>query len=262
MGNDIGCTPVLAVATPCTPSLSTMPGSSHGGKTDEWTIDPCTPCVAAAGRRLDPLSDQECADIALVQATVRGEISDVIRALSLGASPNTIADLRLRMGEPNKKGRKGPAAHLTPLMRASDLGHEDVAQQLLKAKASLLQCDSHGWTPLCHALAAGEVSIARLVVQQPGFKMIKQRDICEKLLPEILAKCRSEVGDEEAAAIERELGPGGLLDRGFEVSSNWNGSAPGLPPAASAEAILPLYSEEQDLLSGEYPYAYSPANTA
>merc|ERR1719498_1378290 len=148
----IGCTPTLASAG-CSPSLSTQPGCQLPRAKPEECFDPCTP--ALAGRSLAPLSDQECADIALVQATVRGEVADVVRALSLGASPNTIAELTLRMGEP-KKGRRGRAAHMTPLMRACELGHEDVVVQLLSAKASAVQCDSHGWTPLAHALAAGE----------------------------------------------------------------------------------------------------------
>lgn len=255
----IGCTPTLA-APVCTPSLASAPGctpSLRGGKPECFTLDPCTP--ALAGRSLDALTDQECADIALVQGTVRGEASDVKRALSSGASPNTIADLTLRMGEPSKKGRRGRAAHMTPLMRACELGHEDIALQLLEAKANALQCDSHGWTPLCHALGAGEVAIARMILQQPGVKMQRQRDICQKLQAEILIKCQNEASEEALAATEKELGLGGLVDIGA-VSGGGDPIKNG-PPGAEPEKVHPLYNETQDLLTGEYGYQYPCAKT-
>lgn len=258
LGN-IGCTPTLA-APGCTPSLALPPAPGctpprGSAKHLEECFDPCTP--ALAGRTLDPLTDQECADIALVQATVRGESSDVIRALAMGASPNTIAELTLRMGEPSKKKRGGRAAHMTPLMRACELGHEDIVLQLLKARASPLQCDSHGWTPLCHALGAGEVAIARLIAQQPGFKLERQREICRKLEGEILMKCRNEASEEALSAVEMELGPGGLLDPG-EGGEERSDSITGGRVGAEPGKVHPLvYNEGQDLLTDLYGYPYA-----
>lgn len=278
MGNagimDIGCTPTLAgpgASSGCAPSLASAAGCtpSLAGSKGEECFDPCTPSLA--GRALDPLSDQECADIALVQATVRGEARDVVRALSLGAHPNTIAELTLRMGEPSKKGRRGRAVHVTPLMRACEMGHEDITLLLLRAKASALQCDSHGWTALCHALGAGEVSCGRLVVQQSGVKLRpKQKEICRKLEAEILEKCRTEATQEQLADVQRELGPGGLLDEtedcgGFcEVDS----TAPmrsvpdeGVPVEAAADSgaeptkVHPLVCEVEDLINLGTPYS-------
>lgn len=238
---------MAAQSQACTPTLAPNTNANLKG---EECFDPCTP--ALANRALDPLSDQECADIALVQATVRGEAHDVVRALSLGASPNTIAELTLRMGEPSKKGRKGRAAHMTPLMRACELGHEDVLMQLLKARASPLQCDSHGWTPVCHALGAGELKLARILAEQPGFKLERQKDICRKLQSEILAKCKLEASDEAVAAVRRELGPGGLLETGYEVGLSEafvaNDDAAAAPPPPPDGSALPPIPELVDLL--------------
>eukprot|EP00427_Karlodinium_veneficum_P011422 CAMPEP_0169081186 /NCGR_PEP_ID=MMETSP1015-20121227/10873_1 /TAXON_ID=342587 /ORGANISM="Karlodinium micrum, Strain CCMP2283" /LENGTH=242 /DNA_ID=CAMNT_0009140951 /DNA_START=89 /DNA_END=817 /DNA_ORIENTATION=- len=185
-------------------------------------LDPCV-----AGRGIDPLTDQECANIALVQAAMRGDAEDVSRAIAIGASPNTIADITLRMGEP-KKGRKGKAVHLTPLMRACELGHEDVVTQLLNARASAIMCDSHGWTSLCHALGAGEINIARIIAQHPGINMKRQKEICRKLQSEVVAKCQAERGQEAASLVQVELGPGGLLDTG-------NHAEPDILPQAGAQ---------------------------
>jgi len=243
----IGCTPTLA-APNCTPSLA------RGSKAEEC-FDPCTPALAGMGRTLDPLSDQECADIALVQAAVRGELADVVKALSMGASPNTIAELTLRMGEPSKKGRKGRAVHMTPLMRACELGHEDVVQHLLKAGASSLQCDSHGWTPLCHALGSGEVGIARLICQHPNFKKQRQKEICVKLKNEILMKCRIEASAEALAAVGKELEePGGMLDIVAQDGAERGGFH---QEGVSEDKIHPLLvedSEAKDWLSDSYAY--------
>lgn len=251
MGNGgLGCTPVLA-APGCTPSLPPAPCTpSLSGRKPQECFDPCTPSLG--GRSLEPLGDQECADIALVQATVRGEVTDVVRALSLGASPNTIAELTLRMGEP-KKGRRGRAAHMTPLMRACELGHEDVVLHLIKARASTIQCDSHGWTPLCHALAAGEVAIARLICQQPNCKLERQKEICEKLHAEIIHKCQRDASLEVLAAVEMEFATGGLLDLG----ANPVEVKPDMPVGADSDKIHPIFHDDaktQDLLSGAYSY--------
>eukprot|EP00930_Biecheleria_cincta_P075680 TRINITY_DN6285_c0_g1_i2.p1 TRINITY_DN6285_c0_g1~~TRINITY_DN6285_c0_g1_i2.p1 ORF type:complete len:167 (-),score=20.26 TRINITY_DN6285_c0_g1_i2:114-614(-) len=96
------------------------------------------------------LTDQECANILLVNACIRGQLADVQRALGLGASPNTFASLSLKMGDVSKgRKRKGDASHVTPVMRACEMGHEDVVEFLLNARASPAQCDSKGWSPMC-----------------------------------------------------------------------------------------------------------------
>jgi len=172
-------------------------------------LDPCSPC--AASRALEPLSDKECADITLVQATLRGDVSDVKRALDHGASVNTTADITLRMGDPNKKCRKGKAKHVTPLMRASGLGHEDVVETLLQARALPSQCDSHGWTPMCYALGAGEVEIARTLWKNSMPRLHRHKEIVRRLQADIVAKCVNEAGPDAAAKVKHELGTEGFM---------------------------------------------------
>lgn len=257
MGNTgtIGCTPTLA-APDCMPALA-------GQKKFEECFDPCLP--ALAGRAIEPLSDQECADIALVQATIRGEVTDAVRALTLGAAPNTTAELTLRMGEPNKKGRKGRAAHVTPLMRAAEFGHEDIVIQLLKFKASTYQCDSHGWTPLCYALGAGELAIAKLIVQSPGFRVRRQKEICEKLESEILLKCTEEASQEAAELVQRIFDDGSLFDAGADFADSGPIEEKPRTSGADANTVYPLIDTQSgnavyplvqpaDLMNGSYPY--------
>lgn len=234
MGNaNIGCTPTLAQPQYCAPSLK---------KHEECfgNFDPCTP--ALAGRNIEPLNDQECADIALVQATIRGEVADVERALASGASVNTIAELTLRMGEPSKKGRRGQAVHLTPLMRACELGHEDIVVQLLMARASTLQCDSHGWTPVCHALAAGEVSIAHTLSRSPGFRAQQQKAICRKLQSEIVKKCQKDCSEETLASLKKWLVDLGLETGKVDIIKD-------RPCGADPDKVHPLYDENLEQVS-------------
>lgn len=227
---------MLAAHSNCTPAMA-------GAKFEEC-FDPCIP--ALSGRQTEPLTDQECADIALVQATMRGELGDVVRALTLGAAPNTTAELTLRMGEPSKKGRKGRAAHITPLMRACEHGHKEIVNQLLKFKASTFQCDSHGWTPLCYALGAGEVSIAKLIVQSPGFRVKRQKELCEKVEAEIISKCIEETSQETAGMVKRELREGSLFDSGAEFTgSAVMADRPDVQPrGADADTVYPLIDIE------------------
>merc|ERR1712216_204184 len=120
MGNaNLGCTPTLAVPG-CTPSMASgsCTTSFTRGKSEEWQ-DPCMPTLGAT-RGLDPLGDQQCMNISLVQATIRGDARDVARALASGAQPNTTAELTLKMGDAAKDHRRGKAGHVTPLMRACE----------------------------------------------------------------------------------------------------------------------------------------------
>merc|ERR1712232_26298 len=98
-----------------------------------------------------------------------------------------------KMGEPTKGRRKGAAMHMTPLMRACEHGHEDIMLCLLDARASPMQCDSHGWSALCYALGAGEVSLARTLLNHIDRKKLRsQKDLVHRLRREVLAKCEKE----------------------------------------------------------------------
>lgn len=219
MGNTPACSVSIAKPQICSTHLANGPTQIQSGiGTDSSKdaamvameyLDTCSPCTA--NRALDPLNDKECADIALVQATLRGDLSDVQRAIAQGASLHTTADIKLRMGAPSKKGRNSKAKHVTPLMRASSLGHEDVVECLLKAKASPSECDSCGWTPLCYALGAGEVDIARVLWEHSGPHLKRHRETIRRLQAELLAKCVAEAGQDAAAQVRYILGPEGFL---------------------------------------------------
>mmetsp|Transcript_42811 Transcript_42811/g.96685 ORF Transcript_42811/g.96685 Transcript_42811/m.96685 type:complete len:206 (-) Transcript_42811:226-843(-) len=195
MGNAVGeCTPHLATS-------SKAPDCSPAAEC-------CTPHLC--GRNVDALDDRECADILLVNGTQRGDLPDVKRALAMGASPNTPAGLSLRMGEPTG-GRKKQQL-MTPLMRACWLGHEDIMMTLLEARASPCQCDSHGWSALCHALGAGELQLARQLAEQlDPAKLQSQKDTIHKLRSEVVMKCEKDVGKDVADFVRRELDPPGFF---------------------------------------------------
>eukprot|EP00443_Scrippsiella_acuminata_P080509 CAMPEP_0115529652 /NCGR_PEP_ID=MMETSP0271-20121206/84066_1 /TAXON_ID=71861 /ORGANISM="Scrippsiella trochoidea, Strain CCMP3099" /LENGTH=198 /DNA_ID=CAMNT_0002961709 /DNA_START=17 /DNA_END=610 /DNA_ORIENTATION=+ len=174
----------------------------------------CTPHVCGQG--IDPLDDRECADILLVNGTVRGELDDVRRALEMGASPNTVASLCLKMGEPAKGKRKSCAKYITPLMRASELGHEDVVVTLMEARASPVQCDR----PLCYALGAAQLDVARRLLELSDVKKRKaQKDNAMKLHTEIIAKCEEDMSKEAADLVDKEFATLGLLANANEIEA-------------------------------------------
>mmetsp|Transcript_26645 Transcript_26645/g.79483 ORF Transcript_26645/g.79483 Transcript_26645/m.79483 type:complete len:204 (+) Transcript_26645:75-686(+) len=154
------------------------------------------------------LTDKECADVLLVQAVTRGEIPDVQRALENGASIDTCAELCINMGEIAPK----KVVNVTPLMRAAALGHAEVIDILLEAKANPWRSDSHGWTPLCYALGAGELEVARRLLQVVGEdKEEKQKAIAQKLQKQVIEQCEETSGAERAEELKKEFDIGGFL---------------------------------------------------
>merc|ERR1719215_107906 len=188
-------------ASECTPQMAVP---KHTECTPHMAPECCQPHMCVRG--VDALDDRECADILLVNGAVRGEVVDVRRALEMGASPNTLAGLTLKMGEPTKGRRRGTAVHTTPIMRCCENGHEDVMLCLIEAKASPVQCDSHGWSALCYALGAGEMKLAQLLWSRIDKKKHRsQRELVQKLSKELIAKCEREVGKEAANKVQQEL---------------------------------------------------------
>eukprot|EP00930_Biecheleria_cincta_P015382 TRINITY_DN12857_c0_g1_i1.p1 TRINITY_DN12857_c0_g1~~TRINITY_DN12857_c0_g1_i1.p1 ORF type:complete len:253 (-),score=59.11 TRINITY_DN12857_c0_g1_i1:169-927(-) len=154
------------------------------------------------------LSDQECADVLLAQASVRGELQDVQRALGQGASVDTRAELCIAMGDlSGKKPRK-----LTPLMRACSAGHSEVVEMLLAANASLWRADADGWTPLCHALGAGELMLARQLLVAAGPHSERQKGIARAKQAQVM----DALEDNEAAEAVREEFESGFLSQSSE----------------------------------------------
>lgn len=156
------------------------------------------------------MTDQECADIALVHGTVRGELLDVRRALSHGAKPDTIAGLTLKMGAP-KETKQGEGGRMTPLMRACLLGNAEIMEALLEARASPALCDGRGWNALCYALSAGEVDLARRLLDLTEKKRALQKKVACQHEQEIVEQCRRVVSQEAAALVQKEFGHHGFL---------------------------------------------------
>mmetsp|Transcript_117871 Transcript_117871/g.338010 ORF Transcript_117871/g.338010 Transcript_117871/m.338010 type:complete len:213 (-) Transcript_117871:231-869(-) len=153
------------------------------------------------------LTDKECTDVLLVQAVVRADIMDIDRALSKGANVNTAAALSINMGEVVPCAPK----QVTPLMRACALGHTEVVERLLEARADIWQHDSKGWTPLCHALGAGELDIARRLLRAAGASSERQKMPAQRLAKQILESCEDTAGEQATRDLKKELEHGGFL---------------------------------------------------
>lgn len=99
---------------------------------------------------------------------------------------------------------------MTPLMRACELGHEDVVKALLEAEACMDFTDYDGWTPLCYALAHGEMGCARLLDARMSGDIRKLHvDLVQDLQEELLELCSLNAGKEALAALREELAPSG-----------------------------------------------------
>jgi len=145
--------------------------------------------------------------VLLAQASVRGDVSDLSRALSMGANVDSRADLCIAMGANQGKGSK----RLTSLMRACHGGHTEAVSFLVAASASLWRADSEGWTPLCHALAAGELKIARQLLASAGPNADRQKKIACSKKVQILESC-DDVGHEVLEVVRNEFeSPDGFM---------------------------------------------------
>jgi len=164
------------------------------------------PQVACAGPHMRPLGEQECANIGLVLSTIRGDVAGVRKALDMGATCDTTMDLRLKLGESAPKGCQSPHA-MTPLMRACELGHQDVAVALLDARACMEYADPCGWTPLCHALGNGEIDLAQMLVSRMKTEahVRQHKGVVRKLREELLEHCEGNGGPEVVATLKEEL---------------------------------------------------------
>mmetsp|Transcript_582 Transcript_582/g.1827 ORF Transcript_582/g.1827 Transcript_582/m.1827 type:complete len:231 (-) Transcript_582:103-795(-) len=167
-------------------------------------------CLMACSLSADALDDQECADVLLMQAATRGDLEDVEKALSRGACVDNCAELALNMGvRDHKRVRR-----VTPLMRACEAGHQEVARRLLLQRADPWRFDTRNWTPLCYALGAGELEVGRVLLQDArGAAADSHRAMAERLQRALLEHCEVSAGDERAEELRQALAPGGFLHR-------------------------------------------------
>eukprot|EP00933_Yihiella_yeosuensis_P043167 TRINITY_DN37903_c0_g1_i1.p1 TRINITY_DN37903_c0_g1~~TRINITY_DN37903_c0_g1_i1.p1 ORF type:complete len:248 (-),score=48.02 TRINITY_DN37903_c0_g1_i1:119-862(-) len=139
------------------------------------------------------LTDQEYANVLLAQASIRGEVEDVKRALSKGANVDTRAELSIAMGEHSASSLR----RLTPLMRACRCGHAKVVTILVEKEASLWRADADGWTPLCHAIAASELDIARQLLEAAGVHGNRQKAIARTKLAQIYEQSEEDLDEKD-----------------------------------------------------------------
>lgn len=151
----------------------------------------------------DGMSDKKAANILLMQSAARGDTTDVLRALEMGAHPDTIMGMALALEDSGNMEERAHQ-HITALMRASSNGHVDVAKCLLVARASPKRRDSRGWTPLCHALGAGELAAARELLALFGATSAADATV-QRLKSEVLEACAEECGGDVAAKLSTSL---------------------------------------------------------
>lgn len=155
------------------------------------------------------LTDQECADVLLAQAAMRGDLNDIKRALGQGADVDSRGEMSITMGDPLSKRCR----QVTPLMRAASRGHVEAVQCLLEARASLWKSDKRGWTPLCYAAAAGELKTARAILDASKSGSDRQKAILHHFKAQVLEQCEEAASEEDIQALKQGLTPGGFLAR-------------------------------------------------
>merc|ERR1712113_144646 len=90
-------------------------------------------------------------------------------------------------------------------MRACELGHDDIVVSLLDARACTEYRDPAGWTPLCHALGNGEVSIARILVSRMEKAKRQHKELVHHLRSELLESCEANAGEDAALEVTQLL---------------------------------------------------------
>ncbi|CAK9075089.1 unnamed protein product [Durusdinium trenchii] len=160
--------------------------------------------AACVPERMSGLTDQEVADVRLAQAATRGELKDIEQALRAGARVDTRAELHIAMGDASgsKPGKR------TPLMRAAASGHLEVVKTLIRAGASIWRVDSRGWTPVCYALANGELALAYYLLSEAGNHRERQVKMAREHRLEVIDYCEEFTGANEADQLREAFASG------------------------------------------------------
>lgn len=115
----------------------------------------------------EPVTDAQVPDVLLALSVIQGNLPGVMQALAAGANVDSMVNLSPDTSPtvvPCVTGGAPDAVDVldvTPIMRAAALGNKDMVRSLVDASASLVCRDSRGWSPLCYALAACELDLAR-----------------------------------------------------------------------------------------------------
>mmetsp|Transcript_48040 Transcript_48040/g.104620 ORF Transcript_48040/g.104620 Transcript_48040/m.104620 type:complete len:226 (-) Transcript_48040:165-842(-) len=171
-------------------------------------LDECMPSSMVQRCYVEPISDVDYANVVLTQASIRGDLGEIHRALALGATVDNKVNMSITMGANSKAKIR---AAMTPLMRAAANGHIEIVAALLKAGADPLKTDANRWTALCHALAAGELEAAHTLLRHPGTDANKQKVAVQRVSQRILIECEVDCAAKDFAKVQKEISAGGAF---------------------------------------------------
>jgi len=157
--------------------------------------------LVASNIRDDALNDKECADVVLVQAVMRGDLEDVKKAMANDATVDTFAEIALFRGVRDQQRIK----QVTPLMRACDCGRDEVVSYLLRHRADPLRQDSRKFNALCYALGAGELALARVLLEESPHTAKMQQVAAWRQAEEIMDQCEEAAGHEVAEELRKDF---------------------------------------------------------
>lgn len=172
-------------------------------------------CTLADGLHMNVhmgYDDATCADIMLVQAVTRGDVTDVQRALAFGADVNTKQNLKMASSSGRNDISAGKHTSRSPLIIACSSCYADVAEVLLQVGADPCIEDNAGWTPLFHVLAHGELELAESLLKKTSAVNIAwQISYVHSFKEEFIELCNMNVGAAAASALRSALSPDGFL---------------------------------------------------
>jgi uncharacterized protein len=138
-----------------------------------------------------PASADKQADIALLNAAINGQATQVKALLAQGAKPNV----------------KGNAGY-TPLLRAAEAGHTEIARSLLDAGANVNTKQKEGWTALLLACREGHAGVAGMLLSEKAKFDVKHKGRtpihyaaesgCDGCLRDLAARDKKIVNDKDA----------------------------------------------------------------
>lgn len=148
------------------------------------------------------MNDAQVANILLVQAVMRDDLETVERALRMGANVETTVPTSIKVGE-SRSLPNGPDGGKTPLMRACELGYDDVVDLLLRKGADISAMEDRGFNPLCFALAEGHLELAARLMAVQGAQE-RQREVLKCRQEAVLSDLRNncETGPEDVKEAE------------------------------------------------------------
>jgi len=149
-------------------------------------------CVCHAAPAKSPFGATATADCLLIRASIDGDTTAIREALAVGADINAQLPILMRVEDEDADSvladeishmhPTGPIARsLTPLMYASDGGHVEAVELLLKFDARLDVHDPEGMQALHFAAQSGSVACFRALIEAGADPLTKDNFDCNAL---------------------------------------------------------------------------------